>query len=171
MAPHLDAFHSLAAVEHIMAIAVFLQTKILICVLAAAGVWFLLGLMFLVLLKRNLKDRKSPSLAHRRFFKQATVGALWISVALALAGTGAVSQTSGALQYFSNSVEAQSIKVSSGTTIQALQWLVVAFSTIFAFGVSAIFKTADGTMKTATNSSGASGVSSSSSTNILIELE
>jgi hypothetical protein len=137
--------------------------------------------MFLVLLKRNLKDRKSSSLAHRRFFEQATVGALWISAVLALAGTGAVSQTSGALQYFSNSVEAQSIKISSGTTIQVLQWLVVASSTIFAFGVSATFKTADGTMETATKDvekfrdrlrcQWRVSSSSTSSTSIVIEVE
>ncbi|KAF2801292.1 uncharacterized protein BDZ99DRAFT_504730 [Mytilinidion resinicola] len=91
--------------KRMVSIAGVLQSKIFVCLFAAAGVSFFVGLIFLVLLKHNLKDRKNPFLSLRRFYKQATVAAIWFSAALALAGNSAVLQTSGALQYFTTSVE------------------------------------------------------------------
>lgn len=121
-----------------------LQTKLFLALLAAAGVLFTLGLISLLLLKRNLKVIGIlPTVGgRRRQLRRWTLSLLWGSAGACLASTVGIIQATGALQFainFAGHTESQ-ITFQTGTTLQVLQWLILSFSLLFALGVSLLFK-------------------------------
>ena len=130
------------AVEQLLSFTMFLQSRIFIPLLAAAGALFLIGLFFLTLLKRHIKSTPNQNAANRgQTFRRATNLCLWASTAFTLTSTFAIAQTTSALQYTTSSAStASSIRITSGTTLQVLQWLTFAFSITFAVGISSMFQ-------------------------------
>ena len=126
--------------EQLLSFTMFLQSRIFVPLLAAAGALFLIGIFFLTLLKRHMKSTPNQNAANtRQTFRRVTNVCLWASTAFALSSAFAVGQTASALQNTTASTQS-SIRIMSGTTLQILQWLTFAFSVTFAFGISSIFQ-------------------------------
>ena len=137
----------LVAIEQLLSFTIFLQSKIFVPLLAAAGALFLIGILFLALLKRHIKSMPNQGAANRRqTFRRATNLCLWASTAFALASAFATAQTTSALQYTTGSTQS-SIHVTTGVTLQVLQWLTFAFSVTFAFGIASMFQSANADSK------------------------
>jgi hypothetical protein len=129
----------------IFALALVLQTKVIISLLAGAGVLFLFGILLLVLLKRNLKSTSNVNARIRRKrMRTGLYSIVWLSVGLAVASATSIDQTTSALQYTTNTVIDSGTRIKTGTTLRVLQWLIVVFSTVFALGLSTMFKTQGG---------------------------
>ena len=144
------ASFDVSTVEHLLSLTIFLQSRVFVPLLAAAGALFLIGVFFLTLLKRHLKSTANHNAANRRqIFRRATNLCLWASTAFALSSAFAVGQTASALQYTTASTQS-SIRIMSGTTLQILQWLTFAFSVTFAFGISNIFQSSSNAGQTST---------------------
>lgn len=121
-------------------LALILQTKIFLWLLAVAGGLFAFGVFFLILLKRHIKAIPNASALRRRlFFKRALIFTLWPSVALVLAAAVSITQTVSGLQYSTSSISGSPVRITGGTALQALQWLTLGLSVLFALGVTAIF--------------------------------
>jgi hypothetical protein len=129
----------------LFALALVLQTKVIICLLAGAGVLFLFGILFLVLLKRNLRSAFNVSAnIRRKRMRTGLYSTVWLSVGLAVASATSIDQTTSALQYTTNTVIDSGSRIKTGTTLRVLQWLIVVFSTVLALGLSTMFKTQGG---------------------------
>ena len=129
-----------SASESLFSLALDLQTKIIISLLAVAGALFFIGLFFLVLLKRNFKTyANAAALKRRKFHRQGLFSATWASVGFALASVASLDQTTGALQYATKAISLSPVYITSGIALRVLQWLILAFSATFAIGISSIF--------------------------------
>lgn len=130
--------------------ALYFQSKILLCLLAAGGVIFFIGLLYVTLLKRHLKSKPNATAMKRRnFYKRLANVMIWSSAALALASTIALTEVTAALQHITTADTGLTVRITSGAALPILQWLIFSFSITFAFGVSTIFKTQDGTVQSA----------------------
>jgi hypothetical protein len=139
---------SIAEATPLFSLALVLQTKIMLCLLASAGVLFLFGILFLGLLKRNMKS--GPTLhgvKRARRMQIALYSSVWMSVAVAFASAASIDQTTSALRFTTNSVSGSAFLIHTGTTLPVLQWLIVGFSATFALGLSRIVKTVGGTIQ------------------------
>lgn len=116
---------------------VFQSQIILPFVVVAAGC-FIFSLPWLVLAKR---DKARPK--HSQLFKRTAVRTLWLSVAIALVSAIATAQTAGALQYLTKSAAFSGVSIEAGVTLQVLQWLLVAFSALFAYAVMVMLDEGD----------------------------
>lgn len=135
---------NLDSLQLLIGVARLLQTKLLLALLAAAGVLFALGLISLLLLRRDLKVLGVlPTVgARRRLLRTWTLSLFWGSVGICLASTVGIVQATAALQLTVNYQDhAESLVIfQTGTTVQVLQWLTFSFSVLFALGVSLLFK-------------------------------
>jgi hypothetical protein len=124
-----------------VAFALTLQSKFLGGMLATAGIFFAFGLLSTMVLLRDLRITTAvgtPSRARRRLLlRRAALAALWLSVAFSLASAISITQTTDTLA-FTTQTEASTVKIRGGATLKALQWLVVASSSLFTAGISGI---------------------------------
>jgi hypothetical protein len=130
--------------ETLISMALLLQNRITLSLLAIAGMLLLIGLVFLVLLNRNFKTIANPAaLKRRRLHHQALSSTIWASVAFALASAASLDQTTGDLQYATKGVPLSPVYITPGTTLRVLQWVILAFSTTFAMCIPMLFKAVD----------------------------
>ncbi|KAK2763091.1 hypothetical protein FQN54_009725 [Arachnomyces sp. PD_36] len=129
-------------IDVLVDLAVTLQSRIILCLSAGAGILFFLGVLFLVLLGRGLKaSQNATALKRRRFYRRALIFHLWVSVALALASADSVTQTTGALEYVTRFHPSESsIIISAGRSLAIMQWMVFAISVIFTLGITQILR-------------------------------
>jgi hypothetical protein len=129
--------------------ALTIQSKIILYFLAAAGVLYFLGLVFLLLLKRTLKALpqtnaaiETGAKAERRkgTLRLAAFTSVWFSVGLALASAISIHQTISAMELISHIENVSSVQITAGKALDVLQWLAFAFSAVFAVGISLIFR-------------------------------
>lgn len=130
--------------------ALHLQTKQLLCLLAPAGCFFALSIVPFVLLKRDLKKKGNSNAASRRAqLKRASLMATWTSVGLATASAVAVAQSTSALDYATNDDFQTAVRMTPGMVLQAFQWTIVALSSIYSVGIMSILRITDGTVRSA----------------------
>ncbi|PVH90510.1 hypothetical protein DM02DRAFT_711854, partial [Periconia macrospinosa] len=100
--------------------ALTLQSKHIVGLLAGAAVLFSFSLVFIALLKRNFKMSlaagNAAAIKRRDQLRQASLTTVWLSVGFALASAIAVQQSTSALAYITQ-VEATSIAITAGRTL------------------------------------------------------
>lgn len=125
----------------LLPVALRLQSKTFLCVLAISGVLFCVGLVCLGLLKRDIKKQAGGSgKSHEQRWRRASLALLWVSVALATVSAAAVTQATSALEIPTKDLPAAAVSLTAGVTLQALQWAVVVLSTLFSLGISVLVK-------------------------------
>ena len=117
-------------------LAIVLQTRIFLWLLAAAGVLFILGLAFLTLLKLKLKSqRNNPSTPRTRLVLQRiTIFTFWTSTAVMLGTALSITQTASAMQFATSSPSSE-VHITSGITLQGLQWTIFVLQFFFSLGI------------------------------------
>lgn len=104
----------------------------------------MIGLLFLIFLKRHIKaNQNSGPESWKLFLKHTSLGVAWTSTALAFAAAISITQTTSALQFLTTSFRSP-VVMEAGLVLQVLQWLICTFSFFFAFGLTAIFRTRAG---------------------------
>lgn len=126
-------------IKSLLSTAVILQSQIFIPIIAGAGFLFIVGIVSLTLLKRNLRAPNPDKPKTGQLLKLATLGSFWLSTALAFTASLATSETGGALQYSSLLTavgnESQPILTKQGMALQVLQWLTFGFTLLFTMSV------------------------------------
>jgi len=69
------------------------------------------------------------------------MNSLWLSVGLVFTEAVAISQATGALQYWTDSVPGSSVIIDSGSSLRTLQWFAVTLSALFTWGLGSVFRT------------------------------
>ncbi|KAF2803696.1 uncharacterized protein BDZ99DRAFT_481699 [Mytilinidion resinicola] len=136
----------------LVSLALNIQSKIILYLLAAAGVLFLNGMILTLLLKRQLKASTKDNaiaLKRKKMLRSASLTTIWISVGLVLASSIAISQATGAMAFITQRDTVSTIRITAGKTLSVLQWLTFSFSLIFAVGISAIFQKQGGVIESA----------------------
>ncbi|KAF2463120.1 uncharacterized protein BDR25DRAFT_115229 [Lindgomyces ingoldianus] len=86
-------------IDLLLRLATVLQSKILLCISAAAGVFFILALIPLLLLKRNQKKLgNKTALKKKDLWKKCLMVCVWSSVGLAVAAAVGIGQSAAAMQ-------------------------------------------------------------------------
>lgn len=136
-------------VRALLKIALDNQSKTISWVLLAGGIFFLLGLLFVLLLQFSRKSaQRKPTTARKMMVqRRLMLFFIWTSTALAFGASLATTQLAKIVNRTSassTSVVANSLLIEPGTGLQVLQWLAATFSFSFAIGVSSIFTGAGG---------------------------
>ncbi|KAK3297382.1 Ca2+ regulator and membrane fusion protein Fig1-domain-containing protein [Chaetomium fimeti] len=127
---------SRSEITDMISTALDLQSTTLMSVLAAAAVHFVLGVVALVLLKRDVSSPSSWEHPRRStIIRRATYGMLLGSTGLVFASALATSQVGDGLELASEAMSHASVLIKSGTTLQVLQWLTFGFQALFALAV------------------------------------
>lgn len=124
-----------------MTAALFLQTNIFIPLLAGAGLLFVVSLILLIFLKREIAypNHNKPNL--ERHLKTATLACLALSLALGFTSCLGITEAAGALQYSSMLMAGSSrLVVKPGLTLQVLQWIAFGFTLLFTACVPVLLK-------------------------------
>ncbi|KAI0423927.1 Ca2+ regulator and membrane fusion protein Fig1-domain-containing protein [Xylaria sp. FL1042] len=131
-----------SSVSALLPVALTIQTKIFPCLIAAAGVFFFVGLVALMLLKRSFKKPDPTKPLRPKLFRTATMLFGGTATALAIAAAVATTQTANALAFATSSLTIgnSTIRVSAGIALQVLQWLIVGFSILFQLSLASMFK-------------------------------
>ncbi|KAH6850645.1 Ca2+ regulator and membrane fusion protein Fig1-domain-containing protein [Chaetomium sp. MPI-CAGE-AT-0009] len=123
-------------ITDLVSTALDLQSRTFISVLAAAALLYVLGVVALVLLKRDVSSPSSWEHPRRSaIIRRMTYGMLFGSTGLVFAAALATSQSAGALEYASEGMSHASVLIKSGTTLQVLQWTTFGFEVLFALAV------------------------------------
>jgi hypothetical protein len=120
-----------------------LQSRTFISVLAGAAVLFALGIVALILFKRDVQSDSSwenPRPVRSMVIRRVTYGMLFGSTALVFAAALATTQSAGALEYASLSMSHASVLIKSGTTLQVLQWITFGCEVLFGLAVPFLVK-------------------------------
>ena len=128
--------------NNLVQIGLILQSKITIWLIAFAGIFYLGGVICVTAFKASLK-RQSRSRRTEAMLKKAAVIILWVSVALCLTATAGVTQTVNGMQFILSREPGQ-VLIKNGPTIEALQWILVALSALFAIGVNLMVNSGGG---------------------------
>jgi hypothetical protein len=123
-----------------------LQQTILISISAAAGIFFLLGVLALLLVKAAQKKEKSQPYPEKRqsafqralFSSVSTTRLLALSAALSLTAAYSTTSTLAALQFVTSSERETKERIVRGTVLEVFQWLVFSFSTLYLLGINGI---------------------------------
>jgi hypothetical protein len=125
------------------------QSKILLPLLAPAGVFFLLSVLSMLLLKRYFKG-ESPAAAKLTIrWRTITMSLGILSTGLALASAFGTSQSTGALVFASENGLSTMPQIAATPTMQVVQWFIVALSVGFQGGVYKIFYHCGGSVEAA----------------------
>ena len=122
------------------------QSKVILCLLAATGIIFIVGLLYLAFLRRLLKSRDfQPVVQSKRIrsLRGVMFKAFWISVAFVLAASMSTNQTTAALQYSTETVAQAEIQMEIGNSVRILQWLILSISAVSTAGLALIFQPQD----------------------------
>ncbi|KAI4184861.1 MAG: hypothetical protein L6R41_004467 [Letrouitia leprolyta] len=131
-------------VKKLLKVALNIQAKTISWVFLAAGIFFLLGLLFVLLLQFNRKSAQPKPTTPRKIMVQRRLMLffVWASTALAFGAALATTQLAKVVQRgspSSTSVVSTTLIIKEGTSVEILQWLAASFSIFFAMGVSSIF--------------------------------
>ncbi|KAI0808532.1 Ca2+ regulator and membrane fusion protein Fig1-domain-containing protein [Xylaria sp. FL0064] len=131
-----------SSISALLPVALTIQTKIFPSLVAAAGVFFFVGLIALMLLKRSFKKPDPTKPLRPKLFRTATMLFGGTATALAIAAAVATTQTANALDFATSSptIGNGTIRVSAGIALQVLQWLIVGFSVLFQLSLASMFK-------------------------------
>ncbi|KAI0973454.1 Ca2+ regulator and membrane fusion protein Fig1-domain-containing protein [Xylaria arbuscula] len=126
----------------LLSVALTIQSSIFPCLMAAAGVFFLVGLVALMLLKRSFKKPNPRKPLRPKLFRTATMLFGGTATALAIASAVATTETANALGFAASTsaIGNDTISLSPGIALQVLQWLAVAFSVLFQLSLTQMFK-------------------------------
>ena len=117
-----------------------LQSKIFLLMPAVSGLFFFLGLVSFILVKRYQKQStpNANAAARQQSFKRYTLGFVWAAVGFSLASAVGLAQAISGMTVFSDMSEEAQIPfdIVPGTTLQALQWCTLSFIGLFALGIS-----------------------------------
>ncbi|KAE9365167.1 hypothetical protein N431DRAFT_518214 [Stipitochalara longipes BDJ] len=111
--------------------------------LAAAGVLFVLGLIWLSFLRISARpDAKSNNMGSNSSSRNTSItfGLVWLSTAITLVVAYTTTLTLSALVFARGTSAQSTFQATRGTTLEALQWLIFGFSVLFALGFSRIMK-------------------------------
>ncbi|KAF2815585.1 uncharacterized protein BDZ99DRAFT_565552 [Mytilinidion resinicola] len=129
--------------KELVSFALTVQSKIILYLLAVAGILLVIGLLLVLLLKRHFKAAQTGKMnaeSRRQSLRRATLTAIWTSVGLALASALTVSQVTAAMEYITKVESVSTIQITAGTALSVLQWFIFSLSALFAAGISSIFK-------------------------------
>jgi len=118
-----------------------LNSKIFLPLLAGAGVLFLLSNITLALHRMSVKKQqiaKGAPTARGQWMKSATMVLLLSSWAVCLGAAASVAMATHALS-ITVSTKSSEFQFSPGESLQVLQWLAFAASTLYVLGVNSIF--------------------------------
>ncbi|KAF2475406.1 uncharacterized protein BDR25DRAFT_201735, partial [Lindgomyces ingoldianus] len=121
--------------RHVLSMALDIQSKIIIYLLAVAGVLFAISLFFISLLKGHFRMAGIENVnAGKRIqmLRKVSMMTMWGSVAFALASAISINQATSAMEFITRVDSSSSIEITAGKTLNILQWLLFAFSTLFA---------------------------------------
>jgi len=119
-------------IRDLVATARELQKHIFNSVLAVGGFLFLVGLVFLFLLRRDVSKGPNPEKAGRsKVYHHGTYIFLYFGTTLILTAALATTQMAGALQFASEATDSVTILMEAGTAIQVLQWMAFGFAAMF----------------------------------------
>ncbi|KAI1307180.1 Ca2+ regulator and membrane fusion protein Fig1-domain-containing protein [Xylaria venustula] len=126
----------------LLSVALTIQSSIFPCLMAAAGVFFVVGLVALMLMKRSFKKPNPRKPLRPKLFRTATMLFGGTGTALAIASAVATTETANALGFAASSsaIGNGTISLSPGIALQVLQWLAVAFSVLFQLSITQMFK-------------------------------
>ncbi|KAF2470848.1 uncharacterized protein BDR25DRAFT_196405, partial [Lindgomyces ingoldianus] len=117
-----------------ISLALTIQSRVMPAFIAGAGVMFTISIFFVVLLKRDFKTvaKGNTTAARRRqFLRKALFTVSWLSVSFSLASAIAVNQTTNGMAFVTQT-EVSSVRITTGTALNVLQWLAFTSSALFA---------------------------------------
>ncbi|KAK3328250.1 Ca2+ regulator and membrane fusion protein Fig1-domain-containing protein [Cercophora scortea] len=129
-----------AVVKDLVSTALDLQKQVFVSILAGAGLLFVVGLVFLFLLKRDIANPQPDKPRRSAIIRRGTFGMLFLSSALVFTAALATTETAGALQYSSSATKDAPILLEAGITLQVLQWMAFGFSLLFTLAVPLLTK-------------------------------
>ena len=119
----------------VLPVATALQSQVLPASLAPTGILFLLGALCFAAIRASAHHEVDAMSRARTVLRFLTLIALGLAVAFGLASSLSIAQTAAALQLMTGSLSG-AITVTSGTTLQAIQWAAFAFCVVFTVGAS-----------------------------------
>jgi len=120
--------------------AITLQSQVYAAILAAASFFFLLGLVFLLLHKRDVKNPNADKPRRSAILKRGTFGLLALSTGLIFTAALATTETAGALRHSTESIKNAPVLMKEGVTLQVLQWMAFGFSMLFTIAAPLLAK-------------------------------
>lgn len=126
--------------KDLISVALDLQGQVYVTILAAAAFFFLLGLVFLLLHKRDVKNLNPDKPRRSAIIKRATFGLLALSTGLIFTAALATTETAGALKHSSESIKNSPVLMKEGITLQVLQWMAFGFSMLFTLAAPLLAK-------------------------------
>ncbi|KAK3325927.1 Ca2+ regulator and membrane fusion protein Fig1-domain-containing protein [Apodospora peruviana] len=111
--------------------AVDLQTQVYVSVLAAAAFFFVIGLVFLLLHKLDIKKGNSDKPRRSAIIKRGTFGMLMLSTGLVFTAALATTETAGVLKHSTEAIKNTPVLMKEGITLQVMQWMAFGFSMLF----------------------------------------
>lgn len=128
--------------KSMVSVALMIQSKILLGLIAGAGVLFAISLVFFGLLKRHFNVRTGDNTIaskRRHLLRKAAFSTMWLSIAFSLVSAMSINQTTNALDYVTQA-DSSTVRITTGKTLNVLQWLAFSFSVLFAIGMVNIIR-------------------------------
>ncbi|KAM7204751.1 Ca2+ regulator and membrane fusion protein Fig1 domain containing protein [Naviculisporaceae sp. PSN 640] len=111
--------------------ALTLQGQVYVSILAASVFFFLLGLVFLLLHKRDVKNPNPEKPLRSKIFKRGTYGSLALSTGLVFTAGLATTEAAGVMRYSTESINNMPVFMKEGITLQVLMWISFGSSMLF----------------------------------------
>ncbi|KAK4219770.1 Ca2+ regulator and membrane fusion protein Fig1-domain-containing protein [Rhypophila decipiens] len=129
-----------AFLKDIIDAAIDLQGQVYVTILAAAAFFFLLGVVFLLLHKRDVKNPNPDKPLRSKIFKRGTYGLLALSTGLIFTAALATTEAAGVLKHSTQSINNMPVFMKEGITLQVLQWMSFGFSMLFTLATPILAK-------------------------------
>lgn len=132
-----------ATTSNMLDVAMLFQTKVMICVLAASGVLFFMGLIAnaaeAIRHARRKHGKTSNTGDNSRLLslRKLARASNWLAIAFALAATLGLVETVGGLQTFTAHAPGP-LQVTAGATAQGIHWAIVCLLLVFTISLSAL---------------------------------
>lgn len=111
--------------------AIALQGQVYVTILVAAAFFFLLGVVFLLLHKRDVKKANPDKPLRSKILKRGTYGLLALSTGLVFTAALATTEAAGVMRYSTESINNMPVLMKEGITLQVLMWMSFGFSMLF----------------------------------------
>ena len=126
--------------KDLVSVAIDLQSQVYVTILAAAAFFFLIGLVFLFLHQRDVKNPNADKPRRSAILKRGTFGLLALSTGLIFTAALATTETAGALKHSTESIKNAPVLMKEGITLQVLQWMAFGFSMLFTLAAPLLAK-------------------------------
>lgn len=97
----------------------------------ASAFFFLLGVAFLLLHKRDVKNPNTDKPLRSKILKRGTYGLLSLSTGLVFTAALATTEAAGVMRYSTESINNMPVFMKEGITLQVLMWMSFGFSMLF----------------------------------------